>query len=220
MKLLESLPKIRYTREEEFALAAKIQKTPTEDLLNDLVLHNMEEGFIYTKKVCRGRIPDDELFSLVYKTLFRNAKRFRPGGIRFHAFAKAGLRGALSRYWSGLNTVKNATEIISFDASVLPASDLYEGTEKTNIVDFNGKVSDPEFSIIHFRERLAHVQSAMEIKLSAQERMIITLVYTNGFNFQEVGNLLGITRSAVQSMNAEALKKIRQALTRKRLLKE
>lgn len=223
MKLLESLPKERFTREEEFSLAAKIQTTPTEDLLNDLVLHNMLEGFVYTKGVCRGRVADGEIFSIVYKTLFRNAKRFRPGGIRFLAFAKAGLRGALSRYWSSLNVVKNATEITSLD---IPRPVLDEiaiastGHRKNYGHSEMEPNSDPEFSLIHFRERMEILRIEIAKKLSAQEQMLLTLVYTNGFNFQEVGTLLGITRSAVQAMNAEAIKKLRQALSQKRLLED
>jgi len=211
MSLLDSLPKERLTQNEEFALAAQIQKTPTDqDLLNTLVLHNMEEGFRYTKGVCRSKIADDELFSLVYQTLYRNAKRFQPGGIRFHAFAKAGLRGAVSRYWRTLNTVRNATEMITLSVP----RDEEEGES-----NFEPHV-DAEFSAIHFRERFEFVKAAMKKKLSPQERMIIDLVYNQSFNFQEIGDLLGITRSAIQSTHAECLKKIRQELDRKRLLSE
>jgi RNA polymerase sigma factor (sigma-70 family) len=231
MKLIESLPKDRYDRSEEFALAAQIQKNPNEDALNDLVLHNMAVGFLYAKSVCRGKVPDDELFSLVYKTLYRNAKRFRPGGIRFLAFAKAGLRGALSRYWSTLNTVRNASEVISMagDRSIIAAVSLMKiaETESTEITQYTQNIEveyaprvDPEFDAIHFRERMALVRAVMEKKLSPQENMIIDLVYTQGFNFQEVGNLLGLTRSAIQAIKTETIKKIRQAMLRKRLLEE
>lgn len=222
MNLLASLPKIRLTKAQEFALATKLQKRPTEDLLNELVLDNMEEGFIYTKGVCRGRIPDDEIFSLVYKTLYRNAKRFqpRPGGIRFLAFAKAGLRGALSRYWTGINTVRNAKAIFSLSTNNGYSCPYFgdEDVANPSLMEDGEPTTDPEFDAIQLRERLAFVKAAMEKKLSAQERMVIDLVYNQSFNFQEVGDLLGVTRSAIQSMHAESLKKIRQELTRKRLL--
>ncbi len=203
-------------------LATQIQKDPKEELLNKLVLHNMREGFIYIKGVCRGKIADDEIYSLAYKTLYRNAKRYRPGLVRFIAFAKAGLRGAVSRYWTTLNTVKNCKGMVSIDA---PREETQEysplsGTFKGPMMAAH-RIEDsvePDFAAMRFRERMGDVQFAIKRKLSEQEQMILTLVYTAGFNFQEVGNLLGVTRSAVQSTNAEALIKVRKEMSRRGLL--
>jgi RNA polymerase sigma factor (sigma-70 family) len=220
MKLLSSLPQTRYTQEEEFSLAARIQKTPSEDLLNDLVLHNMEEAFLYMKGVCRAKMPDDEIFSLCYKTLLRNAKRFRPGGIRFLAFAKAGIRGAISRFWTGLNTVKNA-DSVSLDQPNFKSSGLDDDNPGNWDWDHIPEPTvDPEFAIIDIRERMGLITEIMSAKLSEQEKMIMNLVYKSGFNFQQVGNLLGITRSAAQANHSEILKKVRRELTRRGLLQK
>jgi RNA polymerase sigma factor (sigma-70 family) len=228
MKLLESLPADVLTREQEFALAATIQKTKDEDTVNDLVLHTMREGFLYAKKVCRSKIEDDELFSLCYIALRRNAKRFRPGGVRFFAFAKPGMRGALSRYWKTLDTVKNSSlhesEVEDYaPAQVFIGSDI-EQDDYTSAVcfayrDADEPTVDPDFRSIDIREKLDIVKDIAKRKLSEQERMILDLTYTSGFTFQKIGDLTNTTRSAAQLIHTKALRKIRCELMRtKRLL--
>jgi RNA polymerase sigma factor (sigma-70 family) len=245
MKLLESLPKEVLTEQEEFALAKTIQKTKSEDDVNRLVLITMHEAFLYAKRVCRARIADDELFSLCYTTLRRNALRFRPGGIRFFAFTKVAIRGSISRYWKTLDVVKNASvhettapEIwsrpIALGAETSEADDwtaiLITGVNATgtpcsalnpevaNTLNTCEPKQESDFDGIDRREKMAFVADIIERKLTDQEAMILDLVYTSGFNFQEIGNLLNITRSAAQLSHTKGLKKIRCELLRQKKL--
>lgn len=241
MKLLESLPQEPFTREQEFALASRIQKTKNEDDINDLALHNMREAFLYSKRCSRNKIDDDELFSLCFITLKRNAKRFRPGGLRFLAFAKAGLRGALSRYWKTLDVVKNASmhenredlgqfeylPMQRFRTGVFPAIDV-TSERNTTATDWNTESlvpfipepsEDADFRGIDFRERMAIIADIMKRKLTPQEQMVIELVYKSQFTFPQIGALTKTTRSAAQLTHSKALRKIRNELMRsKRLL--
>jgi len=234
MKLLDSLPQDIFSVEQEFATAARIQRTKNDDDINDLVLHSMKEGFLYAKKCCRARIPDDELFSLCYTALRRNAKRFRPGGIRFLAFAKAGLRGVLSRYWKTLDVVKNSS--IHEDGEItpmLPRHTTIDEEEFENPITYRmeelnpdlpahkalfGESVEPDFRGIDLRERLGIVNEIIERKLSPQERMVIDLFYRNGFTFQRIGDMTDTTRSAAQLTHTKALRKIRRELERSRRL--
>jgi RNA polymerase sigma factor (sigma-70 family) len=250
MKLLESLPKEVLTEQEEFALAKTIQKTKSEDDVNRLVLITMHEAFLYAKRVCRARIADDELFSLCYTTLRRNALRFRPGGIRFFAFTKVAIRGSISRYWKTLDVVKNASVHETSDAECVGYKPIALGTERndnendltawmailitganatgafstgeTNFHSPCGPANEPkeeaDFDGIDRREKMAFVADIIERKLTDQEAMILDLVYTSGFNFQEIGNLLNITRSAAQLSHTKGLKKIRCELLRQKKL--
>jgi RNA polymerase sigma factor (sigma-70 family) len=239
MKLLDSLPQDVFTVEQEFALATRIQKSKNDDDINDLVLHSMKEGFLYAKKCCRANIPDDELFSLCYTALRRNAKRFRPGGIRFLAFAKAGLRGVLSRYWKTLDVVKNSSLHESKEDFNTPTKTFemrsVEDEEDHNPAEVDavtlgepewalrmaGESVEPDFRGIDLRERLGIINEIVEKKLSPQERMVIDLFYRNGFTFQRIGDMTDTTRSAAQLTHTKALRKIRRELERsKRLLEE
>lgn len=242
MKLLDSLPQDKLTLQAEAALGTKIQKVqprerdaePCISIVNDLVLHTMHEAFLYAKRVCRAKIPDDELFSLCYLALRRNAKRFRPGQVRFFAFAKPGIRGALSRHWKTLDVVKNSsmhetdTEAITpnlFSVSSTGDTDR-DDTDWTAILvtgSRHGGVSleefvEADFGSIDIRERMGIVTEIIKRKLTEQEQMILNLVYKSGFNFQEIGNLLELTRSAAQLSHAKSLKKIRGELARTKQL--
>jgi RNA polymerase sigma factor (sigma-70 family) len=220
MKLLNSLPEDKLTEVAEEALACKIQNDKTDEgSINKLVLHNMREAFLYSKKVCRERLPDDELFSLCYATLVRNAKRFTPKGVRFFAFTKVAIRGAIARHWRSLDTVRNASMHETGEPATprcLPElDDAYDAPR----FDLSTDPSiDADFKGIEIRERMIAVSAIMEDKLTDQEQMIISLVYTSGFNFQEVGDLLGITRSAAQLSHAKSIKKIRAELGRTKQL--
>lgn len=242
MKLLESLPKELLTLEAEADLGKQIQKyaapdrdrSPCIDMVNDLVLHTMHEAFLYAKRVCRAKIDDGELFSLCYLALRRNAKRFRPGQVRFFAFAKPGIRGAISRHWKTLDVVKNSsmheTDVeIEFkrkpygklDGEVLDAD-----TDWTSILITGAghtfapkeETVEADFASIDLRERMGIVDAIIKRKLTEQEQMILSLVYKSGFNFQEIGNLLELTRSAAQLSHAKSLKKIRSELARTKQL--
>jgi RNA polymerase sigma factor (sigma-70 family) len=226
MKLLESLPE-KLTKPEEQYLAERIQKTAKEDDINKLVLHSMRDGFLYSKRVSRARIADDELFSLCYRALYRNAKRYQPNrGVRFIAFAKAGIRGAVCRYWKTLDVVKNSSvhedkDLKDCHPNKSNGPSEYGEGEELDIPPGSSEPSvEPDFQSIETREQMQLVNAAMEARLTEQERMVVDLCYKDGFSYQEVGNLLNITRSAVLLAHTKALKKIRLEMgSRRRLLK-
>lgn len=216
MNLLDDLPE-KLTRDEEFKLAARIQKSQNEDDLNRLVLQGMREAFLYMKHFCRKKIEDDEIFSLCYRTLLRNAKRFRPGGIRFIAFCKAGIRGAVCRYWTTVSAVRNSTEVISLDVPEnLPGADGLDHTDLSS--SLTHQTIEFDFASINIKETFAVLKTLMKDRLTKQEQMIMALVYENGFNFQEIGCLLGVTRSAAQAHHAKAIRKLRQEVEKRGLL--
>jgi RNA polymerase sigma factor (sigma-70 family) len=239
MNILDSLPSEVLTEEQEAALVPAI-KSGNVDAANDLALHNMAEGFRYMKRCCRAKIPDDELFSLCYRTLLRNAKRFQPGRVRFLAFAKAGMRGAISRFWRGQDVVRNSSQhetgdgVEDAEVVLLPEPGgnnvtgsgadwihrLVTGVQFPHSTNPLSEPSEePDFASIDIAERMIIVRDIIENQLSEQEAMILDLVYTSGYNFPEIGRFLGVTRSAVQLMHKKALQKIRDELTRsKRLL--
>jgi RNA polymerase sigma factor (sigma-70 family) len=96
---------------------------------------------------------------------------------------------------------------------------LRDYTPHVNPVVEDNSLVDPDFDSIETREQMKLVAEAMKDRLTDQERMVIDLVYRDGFSFQDIGNMLDITRAAVLSAHSKALKKIRIDLARqKRLL--
>ena len=238
MKLLESLPPDVFTRDQEFDLARKIQHAPNDDDINSLVLHTMRDAFLYSKRVCRNKIADDELFSLCYLALRRSAKRFRPGTLRFMAFSKIAIRGEISDYWKTIDVVKHSslheeetTKYLhnGWAAVFLPAgASTGDGEfDDADYEDWNFKPAfdqliepheEADFRSIDFRERLRIVEDIIKKKLTEQEQMVIDLVYRGHLNFQQIGDLTATTRSAAQSTHAKALRKIRNELMRSKKL--
>lgn len=240
------LPQNRLPREKETELSLRIQADKTDlDAVHILVLHNLQEALYYTKKCSNQAIPDADLLSLCYDTLLRNAKRFKSEfGTRFFAFCKPGLRGSLTRYWKGLDVVRNASakrtdEIIGGPTFVpftggtdyvsrsiaggrlpIPMEDEvvdnhpHDDEFKDNITCTQGGVVEADFDTIHRRELWSQVEPSIAL-LSDRQKMVLRLSYQSGFNFQEIGNLLGISRSAVQTVHAKALDTIRGDLTRR-----
>jgi RNA polymerase sigma factor (sigma-70 family) len=82
----------------------------------------------------------------------------------------------------------------------------------------SGQVVEPDMESIFTRDRWELVKPIVEQKCSEQEKMVLTLNYVSGLNFQEIGDLLGVTRSAIQRTHWRAVKKLRNELTRKKQL--
>lgn len=195
----------------------------------------MREAFFYVRQVCRGRIEDGEIYSFCYKALCECARNFEPDWQRFFAYSKPNLRGNVSRYWKSLDTVKNSsmheTEVeaveacspISEDDSSwdVPQADADSGgLQKYTNLALEPDYVEPDFARIELRERLAMLKPIIEKKLNEQERMVIDLTYTGGYNFETIGKMLSpaVTRSAVQQTHARALKKLRNELARQKKL--
>lgn len=111
---LDQFSSVRLTREEEKALADRIAKGE-EDALNELVMANMREALRYTQRVSYELIDARTRISLCYQEMCMSARRFIPGKLRFFAFAKPGLRGRMKNYWTSLNVVRNAKQILNID---------------------------------------------------------------------------------------------------------
>lgn len=226
MSFFESLPEPfppSEVRAQEKILAAKIQKGD-ETAMNELVLRNMREAILYTGCVARN-VEQGVLMSLCYEALLRNAKRFDASRQRFFAFAKPGLRGALYRNYN-----KEAAHTPPFHPDITPApegkkevhGDSTEEYANRELESYSpvpgGQIVEPEMEAIFTRDRWELVKPIVAQKCSEQERMVLTLTYVSGLNFQEVGDLLGVTRSAVQRTHWRAVKKLRTELGRRKQL--
>jgi RNA polymerase sigma factor (sigma-70 family) len=170
-----------------------------------LVLGHLRDAFFYARKCAYSRIDDDELVSLCYSALTRAAERVKPNLARFFAYAKPYIRGAICRTWKSKDTVRGAWGAESLDV------DLENEDSK------NEPSQEAEFALIDLREKWELVKPLMS-KLSKREQMVLQLFYEGGFNFRQIGDMLGVTRSATQGTHTRALRKIRNALMRQRRL--
>lgn len=206
MKILDHLPEVgMLTRAEEDVCAGG-----NEHILNMLVLHNMREAWVYTRQVCRGKLQDDEIYSLCYSALMKSAKNFHPGRARFFAYSKVYLRGELSRWWENKNLVKHA---YLHETELEPGEPV--GPLKTEFICVH-----PDFDTIFVNERMALVKPVMLAVLSDHERMILSLVYESGFSYSAIGEMLDTSRSAVGETLKRAIGKVRVALASKGTLFE
>jgi RNA polymerase sigma factor (sigma-70 family) len=223
--LFESLPlpHDRNCRSGLEAILAKGIAKGNEGDLNELVMRNMREAFLYTRGMARS-LDEGALISVCYEALMRNAKRFDPARQRFFAFAKAGLRGAIYRNYNKAKAghpakgvqckpVGERTHVHRDPAIVSPLEAMqdYEQVSPENVIE-----SDMEG--IFTRDRWELVKPIVAQKCSEQEKMVLTLTYESGLNFQEQGDLLGVTRSAIQRTHWRAVKKLRTELTRRKQL--
>jgi RNA polymerase sigma factor (sigma-70 family) len=229
MTLFDSLPQPLSVGEDiraiETALAAKIQKGD-EAAANELVMRNMREAMLYTRRVSQN-IEQGQLMSLCYEALLRNAKRFDPTRQRFFAFAKPGLRGALYRHYhkeTGPTLIGKSTELPSRNGKS-PAHYSYDGVTGAGeraMAEYEpvceNQIVEPDMESIFTRDQWELVRPVVKQKCSEQEQMVLTMTYLSGLNFQEVGDLLGVTRSAIQRTHWRAIKKLRMELGRRKQL--
>jgi RNA polymerase sigma factor (sigma-70 family) len=222
--ILTGLPEHPMTEEEERNCA----KWHNKESLDRMVLSVMRDAILYAGRCARGRIPPGDLFSLSYSALSKAAPRFRPGGIRFFAYAKQDIRGEIARYWKSLDVVKSAslhaddeweipntplpTKMVHDDEFVVPGESRDDELEQNFV--------EPEFDMINIRERLAIVQPLMHKHLNERERMVLSLFYESGFNFEQICKMVvpRVSRSAIQNTHGRALRKIRNALLREKKL--
>ena len=214
MNLLDSLPDKTLSLPEE----SRLCKTP--EGRTDLVLHSMREAFFYGKGVSRGKLPDDEIFSLCYTALTNAVKNYNPSKnrrfakSRFFGYAKPYIRGEVYRTWGRSSVVTNG-KCISFHDGTDEVGEFQGENNKTRMVSNVIPATDfvePDFDRIDIKERWELIAPLIVRVLSDTEKMIVDLHYRGGFNFQELGKLLEISRSAIQNSHSRALKKIRVAL--------
>lgn len=194
---------------------ARLAKSKREVDWNKLVLANMREAFIYARKCADSELPNEDIFSLCYEALQHARKNFKPNMIRFFAYAKPYVRGLISRS-------RREKDVIRFPRNGRkphPFSELETARVELEELEESETV-EPEFRLMSMHEDLDLINPIIVRKLSAQEKMILELHYQSGFNFQKIGDLLGITRSAIQHAHSLALKKIRVELFRQKRLLE
>jgi len=237
MTALNTLPDRNLTKDQEAALSRRIRKGPgKKEALDRLVVNNLKEASIYAKHYCpKDLFSDGEIMSLCYDVLTKSAPRFQPSfGIRFVAFCKHRLRGAVKRHCTTLDVVKHASvkrtdneggpSFIPFvggceipnrdkgtDREDSPASEIYETSTQGGTVDF-------DFTGVDMRELLVPLRHVLREKLNPRQRMILRLVYELGFNMQEIGDMLAVSRSAVQMTHSSALQILRRELGQNREL--
>lgn len=206
---LKNLPE-RLNEAQEQLLARTIVKNSSVTARNMLVMHAMREAFFYARRCCRKQLQEDEVFSLVYDALCRAAKNFKPGKLRFFAYAKVYVRGAICREWKSKDVVKNSS---SHETLIVEDFDPVDGEEiqpKRGIATLN--FTEPEFDDIHFRELWARVRPLLK-RLSPRERKVVRMRYNLGLNYREIGDRLGVSRSATQMTHTKAMRKLRCALS-------
>ena len=231
MTALNTLPDRNLTKEQEAILSRRIRKGPRkQEAIDKLVVNNLKEASIYAKHYCpKDLFSDGEIMSLCYDVLTKSAPRFRPSfGIRFVAFCKHRLRGAVKRHCCTLDVVKHASvkrtdnfggpvfvpfvggcEIPNRERSTIredsTGADVYETSTQGGTVDF-------DFSGVDIRELWIPLMRVVRGKLNPRQRMVLRLVYDLGFNMQEIGDMLVVSRSAVQMTHSSALRILRHEL--------
>jgi RNA polymerase sigma factor (sigma-70 family) len=193
----------------------------------------MREALLYTSRVCNGDIDEATRISLCYQELCMSAPRFKPGGIRFFAFAKVGLRGRMIRHRKTLLTVRNAYDTLSIDSlegyrtnhlhkayvhGIKFASTPDELRSPADDKEFSrreivtGEIDSPDWDRTFAIDQWRVIREGLKHLLSDQQWMVLDLVYYNHMNFTEIGKRLDLTRSAIQAAHRKAIKKLRDGL--------
>lgn len=217
MNILDGLPEEKLTPEQENALA--VQKDI--DSLNRLVEHNLREAFLYSRK-CYSSLEEGESLQACYDGLMKAAKRFQPNRIRFFAYAKADIRGALTRMARTHDTVRRGPkELVSLNAdNAEPLDDFDEhtiDTSKTTEPKSGAQKAllqssvEPDFDGINSREVWSQLEPAIAA-LSPEERLIIELHFKGNLNLREIGTMLRLSRARIQQVKHSALQKIKLKL--------
>lgn len=216
------------TPAQESDLATRIQKHQREEDRNELVTHNLREAVCYGVGFSKGRLPEDEILSVCYLALSKAARNFKPGGIRFFAYAKPYVRGEICLLWKSRDVVRNAskheTELPPIKRVIASEGDR-DVEEMITTVESEqacclGNYCEPEFAAIDLRERWAVIEPLMRSALNERERMILELSYIGGFTFEQLRHKLVpvITRTAVQHTHTRAIRKLRAALSKNKTL--
>jgi len=165
-----------------------------------LIEHTLDEAVEYIRKVCGGKLPQDEQLSIAGWALTQAAKNYQPGpGRRLMTFARPALRGGVMRAWRD-------REAVTYGDKIPPKTDPC--TLPDPLVDL---VEEPGFKEIDLKERWAIIKPLIQ-RLNENERRVLTLAYESGFTFQTIADMQGNTRAAAHRTHQEALRKIREWL--------
>lgn len=211
MNILAGLPEKALTPETEqnyiiLATADGCIYSDRERARETIVLHSIRCSFDYAKRLSRGKLPDDEILSLVYTALSKSILNFKPGSQNFLNYSKAYLRGEISAVWRAKDVVRNAYR----HEQPMESNEIPEPLEPDSV--------GPEFNNIHWRELWHELEPILREKLSKRQLLILEQHYRFGKSFQAVGDELGITREAVRASHSKSLRKIRNELLDQRRL--
>lgn len=211
----------------------EIGSEPVDSSPETLVLHNMREAFYYAQQCCRGKLPDDEIYSAIYEALCHAARNFKPGGIRFFGYSKPYIRGGLNKVWRAKDVVRNKRgdcgskrgreeyhdEITLSTESegkeeIHEKSDGLTGIRLREKIESNVPTCDPDIEAVQLREEYSLLQPMLK-SLTDKEQSVIALRYKSSLTFERIGKLLASSRADIQFTHARALKKLRIAARQK-----
>ena len=185
MNLIEQFTDTKLTPKEESKLSPK-----------DLVMANMREALLYARTCCSGKLDDNELVSICYDSLRKTAELFKPGRhVRFFAYSKPRIRGAILRHFNNIPAVRNAE------------CESLEDTDKDN-----QPVGEANFDLIEFREKWNEVSRVIAKNCTDRERALMYLVFSLNFTFAEAGDAFHISRAAAQAIAAKVIVKVKRIL--------
>ncbi len=226
--VLKGLPTEPMSNVREAELVARLlHNRSDEDAINELALSAMREAFAYGAVCSRHKMHPGELLSCCYTALYSAAKNYRTGeSHRFFNYAKIYVRSEVCRSYDSLFVVKRGTTV------PLPEPSQSDGREASEDHRIGETLVTQTEDVRHFQS-IYVVESDMEgilhrdefeslapiiKKLNEKERTILKLRYWSGFNFREIGELFGTTRSDAEASCRRALKKIRCELYRTKTL--
>ena len=204
MNILNGVPEGKQTPEQELAACALGDKEA-------LILANLREAYYYSMGTYQSRgLSDGEVLSACYSGLASAAKTFRPGSLRFFSFAKAHVRGLLSRTVRSNDVVHKVRDVEPLDEIEHEEDEDPDSTYRKAVSSPDGTA--PDFGGIHMREQWKMIEPLMREVLNDKERMVLELHFQGGLNCQEIAALMDYSRSYVHLQKQVALKKIRHCL--------
>jgi RNA polymerase sigma factor (sigma-70 family) len=217
--LVDQFSKERLSPEAEAELARRIKRGDVE-AQQQLVLSAMREALLYTARVCRNSIREDERVSLCYRALCKCAKRFDPKWeVRFFAYSKAALRGCVQEHWKTQMLIPHFRKSVSLDvlAEGVPeqtGQTQYEDTEDPRDIHLlestQAEGSFPkELNQSLARDKWRAIETLVAHRLNDRQREVISLTYEVGLNFNEIARLFSLTRARIQELHQKAIRIIR-----------
>jgi len=191
--------------------------TPAEEALlmvekdgpEELVLRSIPEALKYLVYLSKDQLGETELRSLAYQAMKRAVSIFKPGTLRFFAYAKVYLRGELSRHWRELNTVSiPQRKVRNFQIVSLGEVPIEQQVEEPVV-----------FQQVRVHERMELIKPLLDT-LSKRDREVLELYYFKGENLKQIGVRFGVGPSAMQVVLSGILRRIRNTLLEQHRLYE
>jgi RNA polymerase sigma factor (sigma-70 family) len=184
----------------------KLLRSKTTDSRDKLLQHTLKSATRFATTVVRGRIPLDEVFSLVSYALLLAIPKYRQRrgqrAVRLLTYAKAYIRREVAQAWRARSPVNYKSHPPEENLTV--AFSYYEELSET--VD-----EGPDFDQIDLNEKWQLVEPHLK-RLSETERRVLILLYDARLSGPEIGRMLGFTRANVREARNRAFRKIRKAL--------